>query len=400
MNLQINNTGKNNVQQIPDQCSMKIVVATDSFKECLTAKEVAANIALGIRIVMPNAEIQEIPISDGGEGVLEAILNGIGGKRLSVLVMDPLMRQITAEYGILNDNTTAVIEMAQASGLELLTEHEKNPLTTTTFGTGQLIRDALDQGCEKIIIGIGGSATNDGGAGMVRALGAKFLNEAGDEINDGGGNLNELFTIDLSDFDKRIQKCEVIVACDVSNPLTGINGASFVYGYQKGGNQQDLKILDSNLAHYARIIKSTLDLDVSDMPGAGAAGGTGAGLMAFLKGRPVNGIELILKTLRVEERLKEANLLFTGEGKIDGQTLQGKTISGIALMAKKHQVPVIVITGKIGEDIEDIYDMGVNAVYSIVNRPMKLDQAIEEAPKLIQDTAKNIMATIKCFNNS
>ncbi|MCM4153099.1 glycerate kinase [Arenibacter sp. N53] len=379
---------------------MNIVIAPDSFKECLSAREVAANIAIGVRKVMPAAKIHEIPISDGGEGVLEAILTGAGGTRVSVSVRDPLMRKILAEYGILKDKKTAVIEMAKATGLELLKEDEKNPLITSTYGTGQLIKDALESGCNKIIIGIGGSATNDGGAGMIRALGAKFLNDKGEEIKDGGGSLNELHTIDLSNFDKRIQYCEVIVACDVSNPLTGLNGASMVYGGQKGGNSEDLELLDSNLAHYAQIIKATVGIDISDIPGSGAAGGTGGGLMAFLKGHLVKGIGLILETLRIEEYIKQADLVFTGEGKIDDQTLQGKTISGIAKMAKKYDVPVIVITGKIGDNIDGIYNIGVSAVYSIVNQPMELKQAIGQAPKLIQDCAKNIMSTIICFNKS
>ena len=375
---------------------MKIVIAPDSFKECLSAQQVASNIAIGIRKIVPTAEIYEIPISDGGEGVLEALINGVGGRRISVSVMDPLMRQINAEYGILKDGKTAVIEMAKASGLELLKEPEKNPLTTTTFGTGQLIKDALNKGCNKIIIGIGGSATNDGGVGMVRALGAKFLDDQGEEIPEGGGSLDGLKSIDLSNFDKRIQNCEVIVACDVSNPLTGINGASMVYGGQKGGSMEDLEFLDSNLSHYATKIKATIGIDVAQIPGAGAAGGTGAGLMAFLKGKLVNGIELILQTIKIEEFIKQADLVFTGEGKIDGQTLHGKTISGIAAMAKKHDVPVIVLTGKIGEGIEEIYNIGVSAVFSIVNQPMDLKASIEQAPVLIQDCTKNIMATIRC----
>ena len=373
---------------------MKIVIAPDSFKECLSARQVASNIALGIRKIAPNAEIYEIPISDGGEGVLEALINGVGGRRISVSVMDPLMRLIQAEYGILKDGKTAVIEMAKASGLELLKEPEKNPLITTTFGTGQLIKDALDKGCNKIIIGIGGSATNDGGVGMVRALGAKFLDDQGEEILEGGGSLGGLTTIDLSNFDDRIQNCELIVACDVSNPLSGANGASMVYGGQKGGSMEDLEFLDRNLAHYATKIKATIGIDVAQIPGAGAAGGTGAGLLAFLKGQLVNGIELILQIIKIEEFIKQADLVFTGEGKIDGQTLHGKTISGIAAMAKKHEVPVIVLTGKIGEGIDEIYNIGVSAVFSIVNQPMELKVAIDQAPVLIQDCTKNIMAAI------
>lgn len=379
---------------------MKIVIAPDSFKECLSARQVASNIALGIRKIAPNAEIYQIPISDGGEGVLEALINGVGGRRISVSVMDPLMRLIKAEYGILKDGNTAVIEMAKASGLELLKEPEKNPLITTTFGTGQLIKDALDKGCNKIIIGIGGSATNDGGVGMVRALGAKFLDDQGEEIPEGGGSLGGLTTIDLSNFDDRIQNCEIIVACDVSNPLSGANGASMVYGGQKGGSMEDLEFLDSNLAHYATKIKTTIGINIAQIPGAGAAGGTGAGLLAFLKGQLVNGIELILQTIKIEEFIKQADLVFTGEGKIDGQTLHGKTISGIAAMAKKHEVPVIVLTGKIGEGIDEIYNIGVSAVFSIVNQPMELRQAMDQAPELIRDCSKNIMAAImSCKTN-
>jgi glycerate kinase len=377
---------------------MKIVIAPDSFKECLSAREVSRSIAIGIRKMAPMAEIIEIPISDGGEGVLDTLLGGSGGKRITVSVMDPLMRPIMSEYGILEDKKTAVIEMARASGLELLKESEKDPLITTSFGTGQLIKDALNKGCNKIIIGIGGSATNDGGAGMARALGAKFLDKRGEEIPEGGGSLDRLNTIDLTFFDKRIQNCELIVACDVSNPLTGENGASMVYGGQKGGSKGDLPILDNNLAHYANCIEAVLGIDIDQVPGAGAAGGSGAGLMAFLKGKLVNGIELILQTLKIEEHIKEAHLVFTGEGKIDVQTLHGKTISGIAAMAKKHKVPVIVITGKIGEGIEEIYSLGVHAVFSIVNQPMELQEAMVKAPELIQDCAKNIMATIMCFN--
>ena len=376
---------------------MNIVIAPDSFKECLSAKEVATAIAMGIFEAISDVEVFKIPISDGGEGLLETLMQGAGGKFVEVVVKDPLMRSITASYGILEDKKTAVIEMALASGLELLKENEKNPMLTSTYGTGQLIKDALDNGCTKIIIGIGGSATNDGGAGMSRALGAKFLNKKGEELNEGGGSLNELNNIDLSNFDDRLSRCEVVVACDVSNPLTGPNGASMVYGGQKGGSHEDLLKLDKNLAHLAAIIKSELQIDIAETPGAGAAGGIGAALMAFMKGRLVNGIELVLETLKMEEYIKSADLVITGEGKIDGQTLHGKTIAGIAKMAKKYRVPVVVITGKIGEDIEPIYDMGVCGVYSIVNEPMDLHQAITEAPKLIQNSVKNIMGTIKCF---
>ncbi|WP_339709140.1 glycerate kinase [uncultured Kriegella sp.] len=376
---------------------MNIVIAPDSFKECLSAKEVATAIAKGVFQVIPEAEVFEVPISDGGEGLLDTLMQGSGGRLVQVTVKDPLMRSIQANYGILEDKKTAVIEMALASGLELLQEDEKNPLVTSTYGTGQLIKDALDRGCTKLIIGIGGSATNDGGAGMARALGAKFLDSRGKELKEGGGGLNDLDSIDLTDFDKRLSVCEVVVACDVSNPLTGPNGASFVYGPQKGGSEKDVMQLDKNLANFAEKIKEELHIDIAETPGAGAAGGIGAALMAFMQGKLVNGIELVLETLGLEEYIKKSNLVITGEGKIDSQTLHGKTIAGVTKMAKKYKVPVVVVTGKIGEDIEPIYDMGVCGVFAIVNQPMNLEQAINEAPQLIQNSVKNIIGTLNCF---
>jgi len=379
---------------------MNIVIAPDSFKECLTATEVANNVSKGILKVLPDATICSIPISDGGEGLLESLVLPFDGTLQLIEVKDPLQRTIKSTYGILKDGTTAVIEMAKASGLELLKEHEKNPLITSTYGTGQLIKDALDKGCTRFIIGLGGSATNDGGTGMLRALGLKFLNKKGEELREGGGVLNELFSIDISGLDKRIENCEVTVACDVSNPLTGNNGASLVYGAQKGGNNRDLKVLDENLKNYANIIEEMLHENIGTIPGAGAAGGTGAGLLAFLNAKLVNGIELILETLQLEKYIKEADLVITGEGKIDQQTLNGKTIAGIAKMSKKHKVPVIVITGKIGEGIDEIYDNGVSAIYSIVNQPMDLSEALKNADILIESCSENIMRTIKTFRNS
>lgn len=376
---------------------MNIVVAPDSFKECLSSKKVAKAMSRGILKVMPKAEVFEIPISDGGEGLLEAILSNTEGRLVSIEVMNPVSNPIKTTYGVLNDNKTAIIEMAKASGLELITEEEKNPLVTTTYGTGQLIKHALDQGCTKIIIGIGGSATNDGGVGLVKALGGKFLNSKGEELTDGGGILGQLYRIDISKLDKRISDCEILVACDVSNPLTGPNGASWVYGKQKGGSNEDLELLDKNLSHYAAVIKRDLGIDISDVPGSGAAGGTGAALMAFLKADLVHGIEMILKTIEIEKYIEKADLVLTGEGKIDEQTLNGKTIMGITSMAKKHNVPVIVLSGKVGDKIERIYEMGVCGIYSIVNKPMKLSEAISGAATLIEDCTMNIMRTIQTF---
>ncbi|MCF6214491.1 MAG: glycerate kinase [Flavobacteriaceae bacterium] len=374
---------------------MNIVVAPDAFKECLSAKKAAENISVAIKKIFPDAHISEIPISDGGEGLLEALIIPTGGKFITAIVKDPLLRNIEASYGILNDGMTAVIEMAKASGLELLQESEMNPLRTSTFGTGQLIKDALDRGCTKMIIGLGGSATNDGGMGMIRALGGKFLDKNNKAIGEGGDALRLLHRIDISNLDKRLATCEIVGACDVTNPLTGIEGASLVFGSQKGGTAKELLDLDKNLAHYTRIIQSYLNIDVAYTPGAGAAGGVGFAIAAFFKAPLQSGISLILDYLNLEKHIKNADLVITGEGKIDSQTLYGKTIIGLSKIARKHNVPVIVIAGTVENNIEKIYTLGVTAVFSIVTQPMKLEESIKKAPVLIQNCVTNIMKLLK-----
>jgi len=384
---------------------MKIIVAPDSFKDSLSAKAVASAIYKGILKVLPKADIVQIPVSDGGEGLLDALVEVLGGERLSIMVKDPLLRSVKAEYGIIENGRTAIIEMARASGLELLKEGERSPLITSTYGTGQLIADALDRGCTKIIIGIGGSATNDGGMGMVKALGGKFRNRNNRDIGSGGEALADLYKIDLSEFDQRIASCEIITACDVTNPLTGKNGASFTYGTQKGGTAQQLRNLDNNLVHYASIIRKDLGIEVETVKGAGAAGGMGAALLAFFDADLVSGIDLILQTLRIEEHIKNADLVITGEGKIDKQTLNGKTIVGLARIAKNNTVPLIAIAGKLGEGIEPLYAMGIHAIFSIIDQPMELEDALKNADKLIQNLVENIIRTLqlkekKLFNNN
>jgi len=373
---------------------MNIVVAPDSFKESLSAKQVTVSISEGILKIMPEANIIQVPISDGGEGLLDALVEVLHGKRISVRVKDPLLRNIEAEYGILGDGVTAVIEMAKASGLELLKDNEKNPMITSTFGTGQLILNALDCGCTKFIIGIGGSATNDGGMGMVKALGGKFLNENNKEIGNGGGALDQIFKIDLSNFDKRIRMSDIVVACDVSNPLTGKNGASFIYGAQKGATKDQIKKLDKNLIKYASVIRKDLDIEVETAKGAGAAGGMGAALLGFFDAHLINGIDLIINSLQVEKHIKNADLVITGEGKIDAQTLNGKTVFGIAAIGKKYNVPVIAIAGKVGDGIDEIYKQGVTAIFCILNQPMALKDAIDKADFLIRSCVENIIRTI------
>lgn len=376
---------------------MTIVLAPDSFKESLSAKEVAQHMALAIREILPEAQVLQIPISDGGEGLLEALVPPLHGKLHSVTVKDPLLRDIEAQYGILADGTTAVVEMAMASGLEILQKHERNPLLTSTYGTGQLLKAALDKGCTKLIVGLGGSATNDGGMGMVKALGGKFLNQAGEPISDGGGALADLHRIDCRELDPRLANCEIIAACDVANPLTGPEGASFVFGGQKGGSAQDLKQLDANLEHYARQIKTDLGKEVHRVPGTGAAGGMGMGLLSFLDAELRPGIDLIMDTLQLETQIANADLVCTGEGKIDTQTLYGKTVLGVAKLAKKHGVPVIALAGKVEDDMDAIYEQGVTAMFSIVDQPMEVEEAIQKAGILVQKRMRSICRTLKPF---
>ena len=373
---------------------MNILVAPDSFKDSLSASEVSRIISEAISALIPSASIRKIPISDGGEGLLEALLTPLQGTLVSVSVKDPLHRTIEASYGLVDQGKTAIIEMATASGLELLSIEERNPLITSTYGTGELIKDALDKGCTKIIIGLGGSATNDGGMGMIKALGGLFLDQHQQEIEEGGGALNTLYSIDLSGLDKRLQHVEIICACDVSNPLTGTSGASYVYAKQKGASEDMLAVLDSNLNKYSTVVKKTLKKDLKNIPGTGAAGGTAMGLLAFLDATLTPGIDLITELLHLEKYIKEAQLVVTGEGKIDAQTLHGKTIMGIASLAKKHSVPVLVFTGSIGHGISEIYDQGVTAIFSIVNKPMSLETAIKNATQLLHASVTNVFTSL------
>ena len=373
---------------------MNILVAPDSFKDSLSASEVSRIISEAISDVIPSASIRKIPISDGGEGLLEALLTPLQGTLVSVSVKDPLHRTIEASYGLVDQGKTAIIEMATASGLELLSIEERNPLITSTYGTGELIKNALDKGCTKIIIGLGGSATNDGGIGMIKALGGLFLDQYNQEIPDGGAALSTLHSIDLSGLDKRLQQVAIVCACDVDNPLTGPSGASYVYAKQKGASDNMLAVLDSNLSNYATVIKATLNKDLEHISGTGAAGGTAMGLLAFLDATLTPGIALITELLHLEKHIKEAQLVVTGEGKIDIQTLHGKTIMGIASLAKKHSIPVLVFTGSIGHGISEIYDQGVTAIFSIVSEPMSLETAIKNASELLKTSVTNVFTSL------
>jgi glycerate 2-kinase len=373
---------------------MKIVIAPDSYKGSLSSIEVANFMEQGVRKVVPEADVVKIPIADGGEGTVEAMIRAVGGTYREVEVIGPLGHPLTAKYGILTDQTTAVIEMAAASGLTLVPEEARNPLLTTTFGTGQLIRDALKQGCRKIIVGIGGSATNDGGVGMAQALGVRFLDASWQNIGLGGGSLGHLHSIDMSDLEPLIASCELIAASDVTNPLGGPNGASVVFGPQKGATPEMVELLDSNLLHFSRIIQSQLGIDISSVPGGGAAGGLGAGLMAFTNARIARGIDLILEAANFEETVRNADLVLTGEGRTDSQTAYGKTPVGVATLAKKHNKPVICISGSVTTDVDTFHELGLDVVIGAVQAPMSLEAAIQQAPQLIRQATSAILRAV------
>ena len=364
---------------------MKIVIAPDSFKGSLTNIEVADAIELGIKEVFPEAEIIKIPMADGGEGTVQCLVNATAGKILRQEVINPLGKKINASYGILGDQKTAVIEMAEASGITLISSEERNPLITTTYGTGQLIKSALNKGCSKMIIGIGGSATNDGGAGMVQALGVRLLDRQDKEIGFGGAELMNIHHIDISQMDQRISKLEILVASDVKNPLCGPSGATRIYGPQKGATEEMMVVLEEALEHFERIIDETLHKDVKNIPGAGAAGGLGAGLMAFLDAKLKPGIEIIVEAVKLEKAVKDADLVITGEGKIDSQTIYGKVPVGVAKIAKKYDIPVMAIGAIIDKDAEIVHKYGIDFLVKVSDPPMSLTETKQNKFYLIRN---------------
>ncbi len=370
---------------------MKIVLAPDSYKGSLTAKEACTAMAEGIRRVMPDAEIIQVPMADGGEGTVRSLVDATGGRIYEATVTNPLGDQVCASYGILGDNETAVIEMAEASGLYVIPAARRNPLLTTTYGTGELIRDAINRGCRKFILGIGGSATNDGGAGMAQALGIRFLDEEGQELPFGGGSLNRLCHIDMTGLDPRVKECSFTAACDVENPLCGPEGASHVFGLQKGATPGMIAGLDQNLEHFGDILEMELGKSVKSLPGAGAAGGLGAGIVAFLNGVLMKGVDIVIKATRLEEKLHGADLVFSGEGQCDFQTQMGKTPFGVARAALKAGVPVVLIAGSVGQGVEALYKHGVISVFSMVDGPMTLEAAMKNSKALLADITERII---------
>ncbi len=374
---------------------MKILIAPDSFKGALSSRQVADAIGAGIKRVNPSVEIIKIPLADGGEGTVDSLVAATDGTIIKVKVKDPLLRDITACYGILGDNTTAVIEMAAASGLTLLTPNEQNSLLTSTYGTGQLITDALDRGCRTIIMGLGGSATNDGGLGMLNALGVKFYNQSGQDSSIGGQGLIDLAAIDLSGLDKRIAITDFKAACDVKNPLTGPEGATYIYGPQKGADEATLALLDKHMAKYGKMVETLLGINITDLPGAGAAGGLGAAVFAFLGAELQSGIDLVMQTVQLEKQLSGVDLVFTGEGKIDLQTSFGKALWGVARLAGSYSIPVIALTGRIGSGTEVLYENGFTAIFAIADGPMTLEHSIAQAPFLLESAAERIFHLVK-----
>lgn len=371
---------------------MKIVVCPDSFKESLSSVEAADAIAHGLEIEagIEPIEVVKLPLADGGEGTVDALVRATGGEIRRVRVHDPLMREIDSFFGILGDGKTAVVEMAAASGLHLLSESERNPLITTTYGTGELISEALRTGVEKIIIGIGGSATNDAGAGAMAALGVRFLDANGNELPPGGAALANLHRVDMSSFDFPLDRITVEVACDVANPLTGPEGASAVFGPQKGATLEMVERLDKALAHFAEVIRRDLRQDISELSGAGAAGGLGGGLAAFLRAKLRSGIDMVLDAVHFDEAIAGANLVITGEGRIDEQTAYGKTIGGVLRRASRAGVPVVALAGSYSGDLRALYDAGLAAVFSIAPGPVSIQYAMEHAAELLVNTSANV----------
>lgn len=373
---------------------MKIVIAPDSFKESLSALDAAIHIREGFCAIFPDADYVVLPVADGGEGTVEALVAATGGRRFSHRVMGPLGHDVDAVFGVTGDGV-AVIEMAAAAGLPLVPLSARNPLLTTTFGVGQLIRAALDHGARRFVVGIGGSATNDGGAGMLQALGVRLLDARGKELARGGGALSGLETIDVSGLDPRLTEATIDIACDVDNPLTGPDGASATFGPQKGATPDMVRILDWNLAHYSAVVERTLGKSVADLPGAGAAGGLGAAFHAFLCGRLRPGIEIVMEAVQMERIVEGADLVITGEGRIDGQTVHGKTPAGVASVARRYEKPVIAIAGSLGRGFEAVYDYGIAAVFSVLQKPCSLEDALADAPVNLRSAARNVAAALK-----
>lgn len=370
---------------------MRIAVAPDSFKDCLSASRVCAAMAKGVLNANPRAEVVSVPMADGGQGTIEAILIAINGERQIVRVCGPLGAPVDATFALVDEGRTAIVEMASASGLELVPVGRRDASRATTFGTGQLLQAAFDKGVERVVVAIGGSATNDAGAGMAEALGYRLLDKNGDIIPQGGGELHRLATIDTSTRHPRIGQVRIDVACDVTNPLTGPNGASAVYGPQKGATPDIVDMLDRNLRHFASVVRRDLGLDVESQPGGGAAGGLGAGLVAFTGATLRRGVDLVIDVVHLAEKLEGADLCLTGEGRMDSQSAFGKTALGVARLCRAKNVPVVAIVGSLEGDDSAFYREGLSACFSILRRPQTLQEAIANCELALTVQAENVV---------
>ena len=378
---------------------MKIVIAPDSFKESLSALQVAAAIEAGFRAVFPDADYRKLPVADGGEGTVRAMIDATGGRRVEHVVTGPLGEPVQAFYGHIEgagaEGALAVIEMAAASGLELVPPTRRDPLVTTSRGTGELIGLALDSGARRFVLGVGGSATNDGGAGMLQALGARLLDAEGRALGPGGASLARLARIDVSGLDPRLQASQFHIACDVDNPLAGPRGASAVFGPQKGATPQMVAQLDAALAHYGALIARDFGREVADMPGAGAGGGIAAAMVVFLDGHLRPGLEIVAEAVGLDAAVRDADLVITGEGRIDGQTLSGKTPMGVARVAARHGKPVLAIGGGLAPDAGAVLEQGIEAVFAAVVRPCTVAEALAAAEDNLRHAARNVAAALR-----
>lgn len=376
---------------------MNILIAPDTFKGSLSAIDFCRIAEKTIKRVMPKATVRQLPMADGGEGTVDAIVTASHGEKVTVEVTAPHGEKIPATYGYIPEQELAVIEMAAASGLPLVPMAQRNPMDMTTYGTGELIKDALDKGCKKILLGIGGSATNDGGLGALSALGVKFTDALYKEVPFGGKGCLALKNIDVASLDPRLADTEIIIACDVENPLYGKNGAAYVYGPQKGATKETLPLLNEGLINLSECIKETFGRSIAELPGGGAAGGFGAGFVGILGAKLVPGFEMINAIIHVDDIVKQGDfdLIITGEGQVNHQTLQGKLPYQIGKIGKVNACPVICIAGSVAEMEEALYNEGITAVFSIVNRPMALEDAMALAPTLLEETIYNVMRLYK-----
>ena len=370
---------------------MKVVIAPQTFKGSISSLDAARAMSEGVRRVVKDAETVLVPVADGGDGTLETLVESSAGKIHTSEVTGPLGERVVAEWGAMGDGRTAVIEMARTSGLALVAPEKRNPLVTTTYGLGEIIRDAMEVGFRSFIVGIGGSATNDGGAGMAQALGVRLLDVGGRDLPPGGAALAQLDRIDMSGLDPRARGSQFSVACDVSNPLTGPEGASAVYGPQKGATPDIVAQLDAALAHFADIVRRDIGVEINDVAGAGAAGGLGGGLIAFLGGSLRAGVDIVLDAVELDRHLEGADLVITGEGQMDFQTVYNKAPIGVARLAKARGIPVIAISGSLGEGFTDVHEHGIDAALAITSAPMSLDRASENAVELIAAATEQAM---------